>query len=193
MSKRGFYSDNSNNNIDWLDQFAENYSKQAYPTDNGQNYYDQISAIIGGKKHFNTVQEKVNDYAARLGLNKNSEKDITENTIKNAILQFNMILKDNPILKDKVINFINNKISSFYGNITIPAIQYELLKNFKNDGLTNNDIHDENFIKYINHILLEAQSKYPKINSNNNLGQAESNIEADPSNTDYFHGLQTKS
>lgn len=193
MTKRGFYSDNSNSTIDWLEQFAEDYSKQAYPTDNSQNYYDQIAAIVGGKKSFNTVQEKVNDYAARLGLDKVSKDTESLDNIKNAVLQFNNILQNNPVLKEKVFNFIKNKIESFHGNITIPALQYELIRNFKNDGLTNNDIHDENFIKYISHLLLESQSRYPKIQTNNNLGQSETNVENDPANTDYFHGLQTKS
>lgn len=181
------------------------------------DYYSQISSIVSGKKKHATVESVVQEYQELTGLKQYlktlAEKEVSNNAIKTAqdtskdsgtVINNSVVMisvdDDDDIkldiaddLKEKIKTFVNNKINSYYGHVSIPAIQNDLLNSLKNDGLEAHHTYDSNLSKFIGNCLKEYQKNHPKFKPiDTGLGQAIINIDEDGSNKDFLHSLQKK-
>lgn len=219
--ERDGFNSSSSEAPSWLEDFAVNWEKsattaveEARKRQADSDYYSQIVSIVGGKKKHATVDSIVKEYQELTGLSKYlktlAEKE--SNTVKTAQSHgqnqhqdssalisvtegdFDLLPKDlSDKTKEKIKTFVTNKINSYSGHISIPAIQDDLLKVLKNDGLEPYHVYDPNVAKFIGLILSEYE-KDNKMNSDldPNLGKAIIEIEDDGSNKDFLHSLQNK-
>ena len=94
--------------VGWLDRFAEDYAKKETIVSqtrkrDAQALIDQINAIVGNKQ--SSVQEKINSYRERTGLDMFQRKAQIQNEL--------------PIpqhLQEKVFSYLKNRIETFKGN-----------------------------------------------------------------------------
>lgn len=96
-----------------------------------------------------------------------------------------ILLKKHPQLE----SFIKNTIDTNIG-IQIPALQHTILSVFRNDGITQSDLSDNNFLDYINNILI-GRGK-PKDHTSSSIGKdVGTSLDSmlNDSNKDPFGGL----
>jgi hypothetical protein len=219
--ERDGFNSNSSNSPSWLEEFAVNWEKsattaveEARKRQADSDYYSQIVSIVGGKKKHATVDSIVKEYQELTGLNKYlqtlAEKE--SSTIKTAQTHGQMQHRDSQALisvsegdldllpedlsdktKEKIKMFVNNKINSYSGYVSIPAIQDDLLKVLRNDGLEAYHVYDPKMAKFIG-LALSSYEQNNQMHSDldPNLGKAIIEIEDDGSNKDFLHSLQNK-
>jgi hypothetical protein len=182
------------------------------------DYYSQISSIVSGKKKHATVDSIVKEYQELTGLKQYlktlaEKEDASKDNIKtaqdmspsngtvinNSVVMISVDESDelgldvSDVLKEKIKSFVNNKVNSYYGHISIPAIQDDLLKSLKNDGLEAYHVYDSKLSKFIGKCLESYNKNHPRTtNVDGNLGKAIIEIEDDGSNRDFLHSLQKK-
>jgi len=180
------------------------------------DYYSQISAIVSGKKKHATVDSIVKEYQELTGLSQYlktlAEKENHDSKVKtaqlhephdstlinNSVVMINVgedalpdTLSDN--LKNKIKDFTNNKINSYHGFVSIPAIQHDLLKSLAKDGLEAYHVYDSSMTKFLGNCLSDYLKNHPKpVNNDRSLGTAIIEIEDDGSNKDFLHSLHKK-
>jgi hypothetical protein len=197
-----FESDKSTNKSpDWLTEFAIAYEKQAETAVDAarQRQADadfalQISNIISGKPKHATVESVVKEYQELTGLTKylktlaeqesSSKHKIAQNVEDLSFLP--------PKLMEKVKTFIDNKISSYNGFISIPAIQDDLLRTLKQDGLNAHEVYDFKMANYIGSKLADFNKNNTNDSVNPDLGKAVIEIQDDGSNSNFLHSLTKK-
>lgn len=205
-----FYPDRSTSKTaDWLTEFAIKYEKQsenaveqARKRQADSDFYSQISSIIGGKPKHATVESIVKEYQELTGLNKYlktlAEKDelLKSKTAEDQSLQDQAVKPELPNISNKLLEkvkiFIDNKISSYNGYISIPAIQDDLLRSLKQEGLNAHEVYDPTTAQYIGFKLSEYNKNKKDDSFNHNLGKAVINVEDDGSNTNFLHSLTKK-
>lgn len=180
------------------------------------DYYSQISAIIGGKKKHATVDSIVKEYQELTGLKqylqtlaeRESKDDGAVKTaqlapnsttsINNSVVMINVDEDSLPEslpsdLKDKIKQFVNNKVNSYRGYVSVPAVQHDLLHSLSKDGLEPFHVYDAHMTKFIGNILSDYLHQHPKQKQHDgNLGMAVIEIEDDGSNKDFLHSLHKK-
>ena len=139
------------------------------------DYYSQISSIVSGKKKHATVDSIVKEYQELTGLkqylktlaekedaskdNIKTAQDMTPGNgtvINNSVVMISVDESDelgldvSDVLKEKIKSFVNNKVNSYYGHISIPAIQDDLLKSLKNNVRYTIKIYKNNIKIYNN-------------------------------------------
>ena len=166
---------------DWLDNFAKEISQKKESTEPMSNDVSKrISEIINGiSAPYSSVSEAVKDYQERIGLFEYRKKAIAEEIIAEAANELiteaaedenedkDREEKKNPEIIDKhpeIVNYIYNLVSSNYG-IQIPAIINSILEVFGRH-ITESDLDDPDFIKFINKILMENPAPYSPTPSN---------------------------
>lgn len=168
--------------VGWLDRFAEDYAKKETIVSqtrkrDAQALIDQINAIVGNKQ--SSVQEKVNSYRERTGLDMFQRKAQIQNEL--------------PIpqhLQEKVFSYLKNRIETFKGNISLLSLQEELLKVFAREGLQKKEIDNPSFAKIVSNMILEEKKKLPKNEDYSNLGKNYNSENSNNSdNTDFFHAM----
>lgn len=221
---RGFdrdsFTNSSSSMPSWLEEFADNFEKNATTAVDEarrrqaeQDYFSQISSIVGGgKRKHATVDSIVAEYQELTGLKKYlktlSDKENTDSQVKISQAQLKSdsqtlisvgedsdLLSDElkPSLKEKIKIFVKNKINSYNGHISIPAIQDDLLRTLKNEGLEPYHVYDASLAKYIGNILNDYLKDNPiHSGDDSQLGKAIIEVEEDGSNKDFLHSLQNK-
>ena len=168
--------------VGWLDRFAEDYAKKETIVSqtrkrDAQALIDQINAIVGNKQ--SSVQEKINSYRERTGLDMFQRKAQIQNQL--------------PIpqhLQEKVFSYLKNRIETFKGNISLLSLQEELLKVFAREGLQKKEIDNPSFAKIVSNMILEEKKKLPKNEDYSNLGKNYNSENSNNSdNTDFFHAM----
>ena len=226
FDREDLVSSNTSSAPSWLDEFAQQWEKTSSVTaveaarlrQSNEDYYSQISSIVGGKKKHATVDSIVQEYQELTGLKQylktlaekeNQNQDTVKTaqdksqeqgtTINNSIVMISLDEDDDikldvaQNLKDKIKTFVNNKINSYYGHVSIPAIQDDLLKSLKNQGLEAYHVYDSNLSKFIGNCLGEYKKNHPKFEqTDGTLGTAIIQIDDDKSNSDFLHSLQKK-
>jgi hypothetical protein len=132
----------------WLDQYAqamENLEKSSVKSrQEDQSLYDQISAIIGNKSKFSTVEECVEDLKHRSGLTAFlAAKQASDNS---------ETFQKSPVLK----NFIDNYIDAHPGSSVESVIQAALKIPQIVEVLPLPDDVPDDVKQYINHKLGEV-------------------------------------
>lgn len=177
--------------VPWLEAFfqaeASKNPKTAVEVARSRNQMtpsmsDQISSILFGPK--GTVESKVQELQERTGLKAflSQAQDGSLNFLPNL----------NPELKNKIINFIKNKVNTHHGLISVPAIQEEVFNTFRNEGLSPQDVEAPDFNRYISNSILELQQHAPN-NDFSQLGKGvgDSDLnEAMTENQDFWAGCQ---
>jgi hypothetical protein len=208
MSRNGaFIRDSSGSSSSWLEEFASEWEKKATTTavDEARkrqaelDFYSQISSIVGGKRKHATVDSIVQEYQELTGLKKylqtlaeqdpKSQEKIktaqynSENNSEKVLINVNedMLPSDmSDTLKEQIKTLINNKIETYNGFISIPAIQDDLLKSLKHQGIEAHQVYDSNMVKFIGNCLRDYQEHHPRQDNHNpHLGEAIIEIEDD--------------
>lgn len=165
--------------IDW-NRFAQDLNQETAVSKarkrEAQSLIDQINAIVGNRKE-SSAEEKLNSYKERTGLAQFQR-----------IAQFqNSEIPQH--LQDKIVQFLKNRIETFKGHISLLSLQEELLKVFSKEGLEKSEVDNPSFAKFISDMILQEQSKTPKMESDSNLGKSYNSDDNDPENTDFFHAM----
>lgn len=196
-------SDSQDDEDHWLKQFENNLAKSAVQSRQvDQSLFDQINSIMNGSKSkYTSVADAVEQMKERSGLNqylKNSEivennKKKASSTDKNQAIDKKVDLT--PIVikkKPQILNTLQNYINDSKGNLAIPAIISKIQSIHSSDVSEARDWEDENLIRLISKLNLEAKRNNPANYENyNNLGKRDytNDSDIDPSNLDAFHGL----
>lgn len=204
--------------VQWEKKAATTAVDEARKRQADADYYSQINSIVGGKRKHATVDSIVQEYQELTGLKQYLKTLAEQNTaisgnIKSAQLHeaSNSTVINNSVVmisvdeneglpedlsddvKEKIKTFIKNKINSYNGYVSIPAIQDDLLKTLKNDGLEAHHVYDSKLAKLIGNQLQEYKMHHHKpVDSGANLGRAIIEIKDDGSNEDFLHSLQKK-
>lgn len=195
MSRGGFkiqradYSQTERSDkVPWLEAFFQNQAgKTAVEVARSRNMNDQISSILFGPQ--GTVESKVQELQERTGL-KAFLSQAQGGTPKSA--EVNFLPKLNPDLRNKIMNFIQNKVNAHHGLISVPAMQEEVFNTFRNEGLSPQDVEEPDFNRYISNSILELQQHSPNEDlSQLGKGVGDSDLnEAMTQNQDFWAGCQ---
>lgn len=167
--------------VDWLEAFARKLKAsepstavEAARVRDAKSLHDQISAIMGNKPNFTTVDEKVQYYRKQMGLDVFLQKMNEEKTnMKIAIAQlpesFNKFTDKD---KEDIVNFVKNKCETHHGNIQVPALVEEVSQTFRQRGIQPQDVNSMEFEKFISDEILNAKKQSPTVDEHNvNIGR----------------------
>lgn len=187
MTENRFYRSHyiertSKERIGWLDNFADNYSKNEVKADDYSSLYNQINSIVSGKPSFATVADKVKDLQERIGFTEYIKRQANESPLK--IFTDKVDFK----LQEQIVNFVSNLIETHHGQIVIPAVQHEVLSLFNIDP---SEVNSQLFIQFANGIISEKQKNINIKDNDANLGK---NVGIDEEidnaeNSDFFYNL----
>jgi hypothetical protein len=201
-------------NDHWLKQFHKSLQKGAVqPRNVDQSLFEQINTIMNGKSKYPSVEAAVEDMKERSGLTAylaNLSK-VSEETEKATTKTAQVAPPDEPptetvvkptspkdntpiVIKKKpeILTTLENYIRDTKGNLPIPAIIQKIQAIHQVDVSDPKDWEDENLIRLVSRLNLNAKKNNPGVYENyNNLGRrdniADSDIDA--ANTDAFHAL----
>lgn len=188
--------------VNWLDQFAEDINNASQCTAvevsryrNQLSMHDRINSIMQGNNIHSgkTVEGVVKDMQERVGLKDYLDKVIARRADKTAQNElFANLGKD---LQKKLVNFCKNKVATHRGQITVPAIQHEILSSF--NGIKPEDINNEKVARFISDIIAKEQKLNPIVDNDSiDLGKGVGVVDVDaedPDNTDFMKGLMPAS
>jgi hypothetical protein len=214
-------SESDDNGDHWLKEFENKLVKTSVQPIQ-RSLFDQISSIMNGSSKYSSVQEKVNDMLERSGMkayidgvkaaeqNKQDNKKVAQQipapkqTTPAAADDNNAKKSDKDgkqvtVLvfqqKPTIANTLRNIIESSRGNLPIPTIIDKLHSLHQKDIADDNDWDDDNLIREVSRLNLEAKCNNPSsYEDDHDLGRADSSTadsDIDASNTDAFHALDT--
>jgi hypothetical protein len=176
--------------VDWLDQFADNInqaSKTAVEVARDRqetSIYEQINSLMNNKQsNERTVDSVVRELQERAGLNvylesrssNENEKTAQESVFPNLPLD---------VQKD-IYNFVKNNIETHHGQISLPAVQHEIIEIFKHKGVNPEDVNNEKVARFINDLLMQEMRLNPTINNNVEIGKG---VGTDTDDSNYDDG-----
>lgn len=164
-----------NNCPNWLENFAQNLSKNAVEVARDRDahtpsIYEMMSSIVNKQKpKFSSVEEAVKAYQDRTGLSeylKRTSSNHMENLAKNIVeasmeddaanlmpkedcLDTPAIVKEIPELE----NYIINSIETNHG-IQIPALLHSIVEVFGRKGVDQQIFNDPTLLKWLNQIMI---------------------------------------
>lgn len=189
--------------VDWLDEFAENVEKasqksavQVSRERTHRSIQEQLDSVLNNNppKH-RTVEGIVKDMQDRVGLKEYLQLVAERKNQKVAQTQESsesqeLIPGVSPDLQEDIKSFIENKIETHRGQISIPAVQFEVLSTFREVG--SEEIDTEKVARFINDIIAREQkmTSSPKSQEKTNLGKGVGviDVEEDLSDNDDFMG-----
>lgn len=207
ITRSDYYETDSSDRIDWLDRFARDLDKknsepksavEVARARNNQSIIDQINSIVGNKPRHSNVESLVQEMQERTGLKEYLQRNSASQTqSKVAALpeqnEKKVILENlNNKLREKIINFIKNRIETHRGLVSLPAIQEEIISTFKNEGAQPQDINNPEVANFINQVIIDERRKTPSLDTNDgNLGRGVGvqEMDDDGANSDFFRGL----
>lgn len=162
--------------VDWLDQFADKIhqaSKTAVEVARNRqekSVYEQINSLINNKQsNERTVESVVRELQERAGLNIYLESRSSKENEKTAQEQ---IFPNLPLdVQKDIYNFIKNKIETHHGQISLPAVQHEIIEIFKHKGVHPEDVNNEKVARFINNLIIQQMRLNPVINNNVEVGK----------------------
>ncbi len=188
----------------WLKQFRNKLEKGAVqPRKMDHSLFDQINSIMNGSKaKYPSVEAAVEDMKERSGLTAylDKVKQSADSSVKtktaadnNGVIEKKVdmtprVIKKFPSVKSTLENYIRDT----KGNLPVPAIIEKVRSIHQSDVSDAADWDDDNLIRLVSKMNLEAKSNNPaSYESYNNLGSRDvtNDSEIDPSNMDAFHAL----
>ena len=199
INKNSGYEFSSGERVGWLDRFADGLDQKSaveVARERSQrSIYEQITSIVSGNKTFASVDDKVKDLQERAGLTEYLRRISQEKyTTKVAANEFDDVLGCDPELKERIASFCKNKIKTFRGHISVPAMQAEINSAFT--GVQAHEINDARVATILNAMIEEEKSNNPTaaVNDQNlGLGVGVTLEDDDGSNDDFFSALMPNS
>ena len=194
--KQSFFRLSENNKIEWIEQFKKDIvSGNAYRNvyNNEASLLEQLYGLIGQKKTFSTVEDKVKDMQERAGLNIYWQRKANEETIKN--INNKPFQRFDEKIRQKIEIFVNNKLKTYYGYLSVLSLQDEILEVFKKDGIELTDIYAPETTAWLKNKIEEEKQKHPHQKENLDfLGKEVStkSMTNDIENNDFFSSMITK-
>ncbi len=195
----------STKRIAWLDDFARKEIEKEKKAQSSSNFSDkenslinQINSVLYPSQKPTTLAGLIQDLQERAGLKEYMKIVSTKENaqVKSASEVIPECLKKlPPDIQQTVMNFIVNKVKTYHGNVSIPAIQLDVLNIFRHQGVSAQDIESAEMAAWINQIIIDEQKNSPSRNDVNNsigLGVGTANDgkhEGDGQNSDAFINL----
>lgn len=187
--------------VDWLDAFAENYAEATkiapdktavqVARERQQSTYDQISSIVGNTFQHATVESKVQEMQERTGLTAYLQSMASMTPEEGAQKILDVFAQFGPKMQEDLMNFCKNKIAAHRGQISIPAIQHDLLATFRQHGIQPQDVNNEDVARCISGLIVDELKMNPPTDvSSTELGKVDNLEEDDNESADFFKGLQ---
>lgn len=212
ITRSDYYEVDPGDRIDWLDSLAQDLAKKETTADpksavevararNNQSIIDQINSIVGNKPRHSSVEGIVQEMQERTGLKEYMKRmSSTEPkqgkvaAIPNEEVKKKIIFeKFGPSIREKIINFVKNRIATHRGRVPLPAIQDEIINTFRNDGVQPQDVNNPEVAGFINQVIIDERRNTPSLDVNDvNLGRGvgvQDMDDDDGSNSDFFRGL----
>lgn len=185
---------NRNNRVDWLDGFAQQIVEAGdkLPKDTAvtegkkrqASILDDIRSIVSKAPVYSSVQDKVNDLQERVGLKAYLEKSSIIKEINQA-----KQASFSPELRDRIDQFVANKISAHHGYIHLPALQQAIVETFQRDGVGTEMVEEPEFERYL-FDKIEAEKKLHPIKMDvGSLGKGLADSSDQHHSDDFFAGL----
>ena len=185
------YKEKQDKKSDWLNDFANKVVQNPHLYSSAtSSIYEKILDTLQGNNS-KTVQAVVDEYVQATGLSVYL-KTVAENKTKNASEEIEFLTKVSPELKNKIINFVNNRADSFKGYTPTLSIQEEVFSAFQSNGLDVTDVYESGFQNYVSNLLEAKRLEFPSKNDYSNLGKIDnvsSNSNQSDANSDYFFNL----
>jgi hypothetical protein len=211
-------SDAENNDDHWLKQFENSLQKNSVQSRDSANLFDQINSIMNTKSKYPSVQAAVDDMMHRSGLSdylsnvKLSEHETEgrpkkaqvtsqqatppqQNPVQNAPAHNQQNDKTPDVIKEKgsILTTLQNIIKDTKGNMPLSAIISKLHSLHARDVSEESAWDDENLIRLVSQLNLQAKKDNPGNYENyNSLGTGDhstADSDIDASNTDAFNAL----
>lgn len=211
ITRSDYYEVDPGDRIDWLDSLAQDLARNETSTDpksavevararNNQSIIDQINSIVGNKPRHSSVEGVVQEMQERTGLKEyikrmsSTEQQDKVAAIPNEEVKKKIIFeKFGPAIREKIINFVKNRIATHRGRVPLPAIQDEIINTFRNDGVQPQDVNNPEVAGFINQVIIDERRNTPSLDVNDvNLGRGvgvQDMDDDDGSNSDFFRGL----
>jgi len=184
--------------VDWIDQFADSIEKASKTAvevareRNQSSIQDQINSIINNKpaNSHHTVEGIVQEMQERAGLKQYLQSMIDDKSSKTAEQKLFPKLSDD--IEDNIKIYIENNVKTHRGQITVPAVQYDILSVFKNSGLMPEDVDSLVVGTYINNIIAREQQMNTTQFTSPDIGKGVGVIDVDhndSNNTDFMKGM----
>jgi hypothetical protein len=218
MSRSGFkikptsHEFSGGDRIDWLDEFAEKIAKPKSAVEVARertqqvSIYDQINSIVGNNPANRTVESVVRDYQDKVGLSDylqrvSSEQDSKKVAALNPAEQQQQDPcklaswdKFGPKMKNDLLSYCRNTIETHMGQITVPAVQHDILVTFQQHGMQPQDVNTDEVARCISRLITDELKKRPiDNNDNSDLGKGVGigNDVKDDGDDDFLSGLLT--
>jgi len=149
----------SSDRVNWLDEFANKLAKEPQTivdvsrANSYSSIVDQINSVMTNKPVHATVESVVKDMQERIGL-KEYLKVVSNDDGSLKTAQLN--IDDN--LKKRITDYVKYILNTHHGQISLPAIQYELKTSFDNE-VSDDYLNSSEMINYLNSIILNYQSQ----------------------------------
>jgi hypothetical protein len=185
---RSHYEESKGERVNWLDQFAEAFSKTSVqPYEKEEIPLSKLqNQVLGRGVYGKTVESVVKEYNDKIGLNEYL-KTISQRKVASSAEEIFPEVDKN--LRDKIINFIRNNVETHRGKISVPAIQYDVLNTFKNNGITDTDVNEPGVASFISEVIAYEDGKNQRFDNSVDLGRGVG-IEIDRNdNADALKGL----
>lgn len=192
----------SSERVSWIDQFADNIhkaSKTAVEVARERSevsLHDQISSVMSNKPAHSSVESLVKELQDRTGLSEYLKRAAAnpEGRKITADMDYDSIFaKVKQSVKEDIINYCKNTIATHRGQITVPAIQYDILAQFKGEGIQPQDVDEDSVARCISQLISEELMKHPPADlRSEQLGSGVGVLdveENDEDNSDIFSGL----
>lgn len=165
--------------VNWLDEFADNLAKQsarsavevARERASQMSIYDQIHSIVD-RPTYRTVEGVVQDYQERTGLVNYLQQVLADQKEQKKTASDTPSLdRLGPQLKNDILSFVHNIITTHHGFINIPTVQYEILTNFAQKGVNQDDIYTEDVMQKISQMIAAERAQHPTVENIDQLGR----------------------
>lgn len=187
IKKTALKQEKSNFMNSFEQEFKDNLNKLS--TKRRESNVSSLQHLLGQKPFASEVikqmQEKLGlkDYFAKLSAEQMINQ-IAGNNVKQKEAQI-VETSELPIIfqklstqnQDKLKHFIENRIKTHHGYISIPALQHEILSNFKSEGISQQDIDELDLQQYLSKMILSEMQNYTKPNNNSSIGLEDQNSE----------------
>ncbi len=186
---------NRSNRVDWLDGFAEQVAAAANNVDETAvskgrqrqaNILDEIRSIVSKSPVYSSVQDKVEDLKRRIGLDEYMKMTAMLQSLQTVKVAGELEAD----IKDMIESYVQNKIQTHHGFISLPALQQGILDTFKQRGVSTSDVEEPMFEQYLFDKIEAAKALNHQHDDYHQLGKGVGiNSDNDKLNSDFFGGL----
>jgi len=191
--------------VSWIDQFADDIQKASKTAvevarqRSEVSLHDQVSSVMHNKPAHSSVESLVQELQDRAGLSEYLRRNAdASGEGKVAATDYDGIFANvKQSVKEDIINYCKNTIATHRGQTTVPAIQYDILAQFQNEGIQSQDVDEPSVARCISQLISEELNRHPPADlRSEQLGSGVGVLDVDENdddNSDVLSGLMPAS